>query len=41
MFLFEKEKAERPQITIIRHELAIFDVLASSIKSGALGSTKN
>jgi hypothetical protein len=30
MFLFEKEKAERPQITITRHGLAIFDALASS-----------
>jgi hypothetical protein len=27
VFLFEKEKAERPQITIIRHGLDIFDTL--------------
>ena len=27
MFLLEKEKVERPQITIIRHGLAIFDAL--------------
>jgi hypothetical protein len=27
VFLLEKEKAERPQITMIRHGLAIFDAL--------------
>jgi hypothetical protein len=27
MFLFEKERAERPQITILRHGLAIFEAL--------------
>jgi Protein of unknown function (DUF3631) len=34
MFLLEKEKAERPQITILRHGLAIFDAFGiDQIKS--------
>jgi hypothetical protein len=30
LFLLEKEQAERPQITMVRHGLAIFDALGSS-----------
>ena len=31
MFLLEKEKAERPQITMIRHGLVIFETLELDI----------